>query len=47
MNDIQKIKLLLDYNNFVNECRSNNTNLTKDVIREYFKGSYYHQPIKI
>ena len=46
MTDVQKLKLLLDYNEFVNNCVSNKE-LTKETIREYLKGNYCHEPIKL
>ena len=47
MSDISKIKLLLDYNLFLEKCVSNNVQVDKDTIREYLKVSYYHEPIKL
>lgn len=46
MTETQKIKLLLDYNEFINNCVSNKE-LTKETIREYLNGSHYHEPIKL
>lgn len=47
MNGTERIKLLLDYNKFLKECVSNNTEINKNTIREYLKDSYYHEPIKL
>lgn len=46
MTDIQKMKVLLDYNNYLKECVSKSSPIDKNTIREYLKGSYWHQPIK-
>ena len=44
---IKEVKRLLDYTNYIKECVSNNTEINKNTIRKYLKGSYYHQPIKL
>ena len=41
-----KLKILIDYTNYLKECVSNNSEINKDTIREYLKGSHFHQPIK-
>lgn len=47
MTKTDRIKLLLDYNKFLKECVSTKSEINKDSIRDYLKGSYYHQPIKL
>lgn len=47
MRDIDKMKLLLDYNLFLEECVSTKWEINKNSIREYLKGSSYHEPIKL
>lgn len=46
MSDVNRMKLLLDYNNYLKECVSLGVEINKDTIRDYLKGSYYHEPIK-
>ena len=45
MSEVSRMKLLLDYNKFLKECVSLGVEINKDTIRDYLKGSYYHEPI--
>lgn len=47
MTDIQKIKLLLDYNRFLKECVSTGVEPNKETIKEYLTESYYFKKAKI
>tara|TARA_B110000977_G_C11076313_1_gene491331 strand:- start:2279 stop:2548 length:270 start_codon:yes stop_codon:yes gene_type:complete len=45
--EIFRLKVLLDYNDYLKKCISQNTEINKNTIKDYLKGSSYHQPIKI
>ncbi|AKG94239.1 hypothetical protein AVT43_gp65 [Polaribacter phage P12002L] len=47
MTEIKKMKLLLDYNEFIEKCVSKKDDINKQTIRDYFEGNYYHEPIKL
>lgn len=40
-----KLKLLLDYTNYIKECVSNNSEINKNTIRNYLKEDYYYERI--
>lgn len=47
MSDREIMKLLIDYNLYLKECVSNSVEPDKNTIRDYLKGSHWHEPIDV
>ena len=45
--EVFRLKILSDYNKYLNECVSSNTILDQRTIADYLEDSYYHEPISI